>query len=127
MGLGQWEVGEVREVVKVLAVEEVAGQSFDAVTFQRLAGLGRRESRDADHSAPGARRVTRPLGEPRQRGPHLAGGAQHENVALERGHGLNVRVGRAGEEFLQLRFGAGRFSTCRRFHARILPAPGVRR
>ncbi len=71
------DVRELRQPRERVAVEEIGRDAFDAVTSERIAYARLREARHGDDAS--ARR--RALGEPRERRPHLAAGAEHDDVA----------------------------------------------
>ena len=82
-----------------LAVEQVAGDAFDAMRLERGACLRVAEARHADHAL--ARR--RALGHARQRRPHLAADADDDEVAVHaRQVGHQTRRRLAHEVFQRL-------------------------
>src|SRR6185369_4348969 len=79
------------------AVEQVAGDRFDAVLAEPVAHRAVAEAGDADDAA--LRR--RALGQARQRRPHLAGDAEDEEVAVDRRQVVDEGARRPGEEFVE--------------------------
>ena len=79
------------------AVEQVAGDRLDAVLAELVAHRAVAEAGDADDAA----RRRRPLGQARQRRPHLAGNAEDEKIALDRRQIVDERARRPGEKVVE--------------------------
>ena len=84
------------------ALDEVAGEGRNAVGLEALARLARREARHREHAAPVAGPFGRAAHPARERGPHLAAGAEDQDVGFEAGDRGDVFVSRLGEQVLEL-------------------------
>src|ERR1043166_1449353 len=118
------DVRDVRQPGEQLAIEEIAGGDFDAVLPERRGEPGLRESRHGDDPPPHPRLVRCAAREPGQARPHLASGAQDEEVAVRRAECRHDSRGRASEELLQGDPGGPRLlGALRERIARILEEP----
>ena len=91
-------VGEARQAADGRRIGEVAGEGRNAVGLETLARLARREARDREHAAAVAGPFGRAAHPARERGPHLAAGAEDQDVGLEAGDRGHVFVCRLGEQ-----------------------------
>ena len=91
------DVVEPRQRLHGAPVEQVACDRLDAGLLEPGAGRSVREARHADDALVGRR----PLGHARERRPHLAGDAEHEDVAVDAGEVGDQLRRRLGHEVLE--------------------------
>lgn len=96
------DVGRVGQGRQLVSIEHLALNGVDALRLKLLLQAGRGKDVHADNPPPLARRVTGPLGHPREARPDLAANAQYDEIALQPAHGRNHLGRGATEQFFEL-------------------------
>jgi len=97
------DIGNLRKFAHPVAVEQVAGDGFDAPRLELFAFLRAAEARDTDHLAVDARQFHGAFGAPPHGDAHLPGDAENHQVAVEPFHQVDQFRRRDREQVFQFR------------------------